>query len=561
MACKRGAAPGEKGPHPRTGAQTAATHPTKLGRIVDERALVRMGVLFLSACARLGKATKNGPGRCVEGCESLSLIGTSPSIATHPSRPTERTSRQKGAWWCRRGRRCLGGWVGRRIGRHVIHPAPLFLDRVSSICTPRLPDLDEMAQKEVIHLTLGTLSQHISTHFFNQQSSHFQYDEMAGGSSSSRDKGDDLLLDPNVDFQEGIGSRRNEQTFFPREVVVGFKGQMGTGWDAYNVTLEDGNDDGNDDDDDNVLRPSNAVNEGLHAWSLPAELMRTEAGGRVTRTRTQWHGDDDDDEKELSASEDEGEEGPIVERTELDSDRPLSRPTIRPGGRARYRTPASYAHNALHPRSLHALPRLNGSGVLLPMGEAAGEGQSPFSSFEMGMLLAREMERSSSLTEDSIRWFAEDSDSLQSFHLTTCTSDGFAGITHEVMQSLADEFPKTPVIAWGAQWGHDDYNAEGNEGVSSARRCSKVAVGWLSLTATHLQRLGRQRHMNNILSLWSLSSASLYVPLRVPAQLQGTADVKAKTLHHFSSRATWTDEYQAAALLSAHIDTSTLRMR
>lgn len=37
------------------------TYPTKLGNIVQERAFVRIGVLFLSACAKLGKETKKGP--------------------------------------------------------------------------------------------------------------------------------------------------------------------------------------------------------------------------------------------------------------------------------------------------------------------------------------------------------------------------------------------------------------------------------------------------------------------------------------------------------------------
>lgn len=37
------------------------TYPTKLGRMVQLLALVRIAVLFLSASARLGKATKKGP--------------------------------------------------------------------------------------------------------------------------------------------------------------------------------------------------------------------------------------------------------------------------------------------------------------------------------------------------------------------------------------------------------------------------------------------------------------------------------------------------------------------
>lgn len=392
--------------------------------------------------------------------------------------------------------------------------------------------------KEVVHLTLGTFSQHISTHFFNQQSSHFQY-----GDKRSEDGGkDDLLLDPNVDFQAGIGSRRNEETFFPREVLVGFKEDMGTGWDAYSVTLEE-EDEGSEtnlqEDDDVVLRPSSAVNEGLHAWPRPAELLHTSSKGVVERKVR--YADSYDEEGELSASDSEGES--TLATSKASSPQESSRmPSSVPKRRARatrYRTPASYAANPHHPRSLCPLPRLYGSGFLAPMGSMVNaDGANPFSSFEMGMTLAKEMERESSLAEDNIRWFAEDSDSLQSFQVTADTSEGFSGFAHEMLQSLADEYPKTPVMTWGAQWGSMGENGEEST-----------------------QRVCRLREMNNILSLWSLSSSSFYIPLQVPPQITSSRKKQKETLHYFSSRADWTDRYQASALLSAHIDTATLRMR
>jgi hypothetical protein len=398
----------------------------------------------------------------------------------------------------------------------------------------------EMAQKEVIHLTLGTFSQHISTHFYNQQSSHFQYGEKA-----SEDGGnDDLLLDPNVDFQAGIGSRRNEQTFFPREVLVGFKGDMGTGWDAYTVTMEE-DEEGDaaieEEEDDVVLRPSNAVNEGLHAWYRPAELLHTASKGAVRPSRA--YIDPYEDEGELSASDSEEEAESTLATTEAspmesDSKMPSSAPKSKARA-VRYRTPASYAANPHHPRSLCPLPCLYGSGSLVPMGSMEdADGSNPFSSFEMGMALAKEMERESSISEDNIRWFAEDSDLLQSFQVTTDTSDGFAGFTNEMLQSLADEYPKTPVMTWGAQWGSME---EGGE------------------ESTHT--LGRLRKMNNILSLWSLSSSSFYIPMQVPPHLTHSSKKQKDPLHYFSSKTDWTDQYQASALLSAHIDTATLRTR
>ena len=41
--------------------ETGKTYPTKLGRMVHDRACVFIGVLFNNASRRLGKATKNGP--------------------------------------------------------------------------------------------------------------------------------------------------------------------------------------------------------------------------------------------------------------------------------------------------------------------------------------------------------------------------------------------------------------------------------------------------------------------------------------------------------------------
>lgn len=59
------------------------TYPTKLGRIVQLLALVRMGVLFLSASAKLGKATKKGPAR--RRCRAEVRVNTATSFAVRRS--------------------------------------------------------------------------------------------------------------------------------------------------------------------------------------------------------------------------------------------------------------------------------------------------------------------------------------------------------------------------------------------------------------------------------------------------------------------------------------------
>lgn len=64
---------------------------------------------------------------------------------------------------------------------------------------------------------------------------------------------------------------------------------------------------------------------------------------------------------------------------------------------------------------------------------------------------------------------------------------------------------------------------------------------------------------NNVLSLWSLSSASLYVPLQVPDVLEKRK--QSDTFHNVSSHSDWSDMSITGALFSSFIDTSTLTTR
>lgn len=80
----------------------------------------------------------------------------------------------------------------------------------------------------------------------------------------------------------------------------------------------------------------------------------------------------------------------------------------------------------------------------------------------------------------------------------------------------------------------------------------------LRLTEIYLQRMARLRRTNEILSLWSLSSASLYTPLQLPAQL---GDRKGRAGAGLSARFDTDSQYHAGALYAAHIDTTTVGMR
>ncbi|MCO5549618.1 hypothetical protein L7F22_003091 [Adiantum nelumboides] len=401
------------------------------------------------------------------------------------------------------------------------------------------------SQKEIIHLTFGTLSHHITTHFFNQQASHFEYPEQ-GIAGPSRIKDDDsdeeeenpLLFEPAVDFQEGIGTRRSQPTFFPRQVVIDFKQNLGTAWDAYNVVVDDNADEEEDQDEGNgysVLRPSKAANEGYHAWNDAAEVQWVGGtDGKVKSTRLGPILDVEGDDYYEDSDEDEYKD------TEVNNDSANSQTNEQVKPRKLLRTsitPASYAHNPHHPRSTRSLPYLFGGGALVPMEVQKEEGKVPFATFEMGVGLFRQLDKEESLLDEQLRWFAEDSDSLQSFSLSASTFDGFGGMAHETIQLLSDEYSKVPVLAWGAD---QEIESDVQDGI-------------------HKDRLVRLRKANNALSLWSLSSASLYTPIGLPQILSEKKNTPPS--QYLSSRIDWRDPYHLGGLFAAHIDTATLSSR
>lgn len=67
--------------------------PTNEGRIVDARLLVKIGVLFFRASARLGKAVKKGPDRVHDMLKSVRaekcLVRDDCAGLAFPSGPTE----------------------------------------------------------------------------------------------------------------------------------------------------------------------------------------------------------------------------------------------------------------------------------------------------------------------------------------------------------------------------------------------------------------------------------------------------------------------------------------
>jgi len=130
-----------------------------------------------------------------------------------------------------------------------------------------------MSQKEIIHLSLGTYSNHISTHFWNQQQSYFDYsDDPQGLNADQEDTRPVPLVDHDVSFRAGIGYNGVE-TYTPRALIFDTLDQMG-GLKRINDLYQNlhhlshaSNGDGNGDYD--FIQSS--LQDGLNTWLVSFE--------------------------------------------------------------------------------------------------------------------------------------------------------------------------------------------------------------------------------------------------------------------------------------------------
>ena len=62
--------------------------------------------------------------------------------------------------------------------------------------------------KEIVYIQAGNISNHIGTHFWNAQQSYFTYRE-----------GEEVLVDHDVSFREGVSPRVSRSPDVPLEVT------------------------------------------------------------------------------------------------------------------------------------------------------------------------------------------------------------------------------------------------------------------------------------------------------------------------------------------------------
>ncbi|KAE8215060.1 hypothetical protein CF327_g1595 [Tilletia walkeri] len=469
-------------------------------------------------------------------------------------------------------------------------------------------------QKEQLFLTFGSFASHVQTHFWNAQESYFDY--------GSPDNDEDVaqapppLVDHDVCFRAGVGAR-GEETYLPRALLFDLREEFGTLRNVNRLYDALGGDDEGDEGMDQ--HTSQIVNDGsIGTWGHSVDVMYT--GPRIPKSRYQHdldNGEEDDDRSDLSASDEEQTE---IRQGGTPQDSTIAPPPASKGksvrrGKAARRYWSDYARVPFHPRSLIRV----GAGSASAWGSGAGsdsfwrpmhgmtnssgqegagggeddgdDGRRRFESYEQGHRAAKLLDRDQEISDDNLRWFVEDSDSLQAFNLTTTSTDAFSGFSAHYAETVRDEYAKTDLLVWATEWG-TSASTESTSAQAKKKRRAQAAISGVEPLSGEELRLARVRRMNQALSAASLSeSASLYVPLTLPqpspptpkpaqpqqASIQGNqkldivnrmvsaaAEMTQKRKRAWDTnmqKARWSDMWQSAALLAAHMETSTLPSR
>ena len=82
-----------------------------------------------------------------------------------------------------------------------------------------------MSQKEIIYLSFGSIANHVSTHFWNEQQSYFSYD--APEREGDRDERDEPLVDHDISFKAGRGVH-GDDTYSPRAILFETQQEFGS---------------------------------------------------------------------------------------------------------------------------------------------------------------------------------------------------------------------------------------------------------------------------------------------------------------------------------------------
>ncbi|XP_059174651.1 protein misato homolog 1-like [Physella acuta] len=348
-----------------------------------------------------------------------------------------------------------------------------------------------MSTREVVSIQIGSYSNFVGTHWWNQQESSFVYDPKLL-EEHPKEVNHDVL------FREGK-TLKGDVTYTPRLVLFDLNNSLGSlkqDGTLYDVNVEEnirwvG---------DVTLHQTPRTRKNQYLQDLDKESETLEP--RVK----QW--DDDFDETELCQdSLPLKAEEQVFGKNYYDLDNDV-------------KVWSDYLRMGLHPRS-----------IFLLKGHQYNNAETPFNIFGLGQQICKDGQQWDEI-EDRLRYFTEECDQLQGFHILMDSHNAFAGLASSVLSYLMEEF-------------------------SNKSRLSFSLTPTTAPDQTPAERSARL--LNSALGLYHCSnSSSLYVPVSLASTLWKSIG-KPIDFPHLTYKAQL--DYHTSSVIAANLDTVTMPYR
>lgn len=353
-----------------------------------------------------------------------------------------------------------------------------------------------MSTREIITLQIGQYSNFIGTHWWNLQESTFIYDSKLL-EEHPKEVNHDVL------YREGK-TLKGDVTYTPRLVLFDLKNSLGTL--KKDGTLYDfGTEENINWVGDVTLHQAPSVNKNKYLKDLDEEFENYsgEDGNKVRKSE-----DDDTDE---------------IERRQAHSNIKLEDPVF---GKKYYNLDndvhvwSDYIHTALHPRS-----------IFLLKDHQHNNPETPFNIFGLGQQVSQDREQWDEI-EDRVRYFTEECDQLQGFHILLDSHNAFGGLASSILSYLCDEYSNKARLSFAVTPAQPpDKNA--------AERSARI--------------------LNSALSLSECSeTSSLYIPLSLASTLWKAVGRPCK-FQNLQYKAHL--DYHTSSILAVSLDTTTMPYR
>ncbi|CEP09224.1 hypothetical protein [Parasitella parasitica] len=250
--------------------------------------------------------------------------------------------------------------------------------------------------REIVTLQLGSLANHVGTHFWNSQEEYFSYGDSTPAKTQE--------INHDVLYRQGETSS-GDLTYTPRTLIYDLKGGFGS-MQKYNRLFSGG---------DSVDTDTQQV-----PWEQGINCINR----HITKNRYQQ-------DLDRMESEHVNMEAAI---NQLDQ-------TVNNW--------SDYNRIYYHPRSINPI-----------VTHQMDNDITPFDNFTIGRQSYRDNEKETDIFENNFRFFVEECDNLQGFQILTDVDDAFGGFSEGLLHNIRDEFAKTPIMTYGLSDSHAQYRTD-----------------------------------------------------------------------------------------------------